>query len=107
MESFLKITETEASSYGRMKVGLNMKTDEQFLKYMRVKTINQFNQKNLIIGVNPTIEIPKANAGNKNAQDDDKPRLLKAEEQKSKEEELQKAGTDDEQKVADEEAQKK
>ena len=81
MESFLKITETEASSYGRMKMQLSMKTDEEFLKYMRVKTINQFNQKNLIIGINPTIEIPKAkDAGKKNAQDDDKPRLLKEEE---------------------------
>lgn len=88
MESFLKITETEATSYGRMKSQLNMKTDEEFLKYMRVKTINQFNQKNLIIGVNPTIEIPKAkDAGKKNAQDDG-PRLLKEEEQKRNEEEL-------------------
>jgi hypothetical protein len=43
MESFLKITETEATSYGAMKTALKMKTDDEFLKYMRVKTINQFN----------------------------------------------------------------
>ena len=42
MESFLKITTTEALAYGKLKELLNMKTDEEFLKYMRVKTINQF-----------------------------------------------------------------
>ena len=43
MESFLKVTKIEAHAYGEMKQKLNMKTDEDFLKYMRVKTINQFN----------------------------------------------------------------
>jgi len=81
MESFLKITQYEAESYGKMKALLGMKTDEEFLKYMRVKTINQFNQKNLIIGVNPTVEIKttkKPKAQNGNAQDTDGgTRLLK------------------------------
>lgn len=85
MESFLKITKNEAESYGKMKGLLGMKTDEEFLKYMRVKTINQFNQKNLIIGVNPTVEIntKKKPGENQKAQEgnDDKPRLLKEEEE--------------------------
>lgn len=90
MESFLKITRQEADSYGKMKKLLGMKTDEEFLKYMRVKTINQFNQKNLIIGVNPTIDIntKKKPEAKKNAQEgnDDKPRLLKEEEEAKAEE---------------------
>ena len=57
MESFLKITKIEAKAYGIMKKDLNMVSDEDFLKYMRVKTINQFNQKNLLIGIAPTVEI--------------------------------------------------
>ena len=57
MESFLKITTTEALAYGKLKELLNMKTDEEFLKYMRVKTINQFNQKNLLIGIAPSVDI--------------------------------------------------
>lgn len=60
MESFLQITQIESFSYGKMKEMLSMKTDEEFLKYMRVKTINQFNQKNLLIGVPPTVELNKA-----------------------------------------------
>ena len=62
MESFLKVTRIEAHAYGEMKAKLGMKSDEDFLKYMRVKTINQFNQKNLIIGINPTVELKKPNA---------------------------------------------
>lgn len=64
MESFLQITGIESFSYGKMKEALQMKTDEEFLKYMRVKTINQFNQKNLLIGLSPTVELktPKAAA---------------------------------------------
>lgn len=57
MESFVKITTIEAKAYGIMKDKLKMQTDEEFLKYMRVKTINQFNQKNLLIGIAPSVEI--------------------------------------------------
>ena len=57
MKSFLKVTENEANAYKAMKKALDMKTDEDFLKYLRVKTINQFNQKNLIIGINPTLDV--------------------------------------------------
>lgn len=34
-----------------------MVEDDDFLKYMRVKTINQFNQKNLLIGVPSPVKI--------------------------------------------------
>jgi len=34
-----------------MKKKLSFKTDDEFLKYIRVKTINSFNQKNMLIGV--------------------------------------------------------
>lgn len=68
MESFFKISTIEAKAYGIMKDKLKMQSDEDFLKYMRVKTINQFNQKNLIIGVSPTVDINtntnQANAAN-------------------------------------------
>ena len=51
MESFVRVTTTEAKSYKRMKSKLSFKTDDEFLKYIRVKTINSFNQKNMLIGV--------------------------------------------------------
>lgn len=43
MESFFQITQNEAESYSQMKKQLNFKDDEQFLKYLKVKTINAFN----------------------------------------------------------------
>lgn len=61
MEAFLQVTQIESEAYGAMKRDFNM-TDEEFLKYIRVKTINQFNQKNLLIGVSPVIEINDAAA---------------------------------------------
>jgi hypothetical protein len=51
MESFVQVSKTEAKSYGIMKKKLSFKTDQEFLKYIRVKTINSFNQKNMLIGV--------------------------------------------------------
>ena len=51
MESFVRVTKTEVKSYGMMKKKLSFKTDDEFLKYIRVKTINSFNQKNMLIGV--------------------------------------------------------
>lgn len=59
MEAFLQVTQIESEAYGAMKRDFKM-TDEEFLKYIRVKTINQFNQKNLLIGVSPVIEIKDA-----------------------------------------------
>ena len=52
MRSYYEVTEMEAAAYGRLKRTLNMQSDDDFLKYMRVKTINQFNQSNLLIGLN-------------------------------------------------------
>ena len=73
MESFVKITTIEAKAYGLMKEKLKMTTDEDFLKYMRVKTINQFNQKNLLIGIAPTVEIKDPSQANQQNQANPKP----------------------------------
>lgn len=43
-----------------------MVADEDFLKYMRVKTINQFNQKNLLVGISPTVDITTTNSNSQN-----------------------------------------
>mmetsp|Transcript_32959 Transcript_32959/g.50418 ORF Transcript_32959/g.50418 Transcript_32959/m.50418 type:complete len:87 (+) Transcript_32959:651-911(+) len=51
MESYLKVTKTEAKAYGSMKTSLNFKTDRELLDYIKVKTINSFNPKNMIIGL--------------------------------------------------------
>ena len=37
-----------------MKVQLGFSDDVSILKYIKVKAINGFNQKNLIVGINPT-----------------------------------------------------
>ena len=50
MESYYKVTEQEATSYASLKNKLSFNTDDQFLNYVKVKTINGFNKKNLIIG---------------------------------------------------------
>lgn len=56
MESYYKVTKTEAKAYAAMKTSLGFKTDKQLLDYIKVKTINSFNPKNLIIGVNSNIK---------------------------------------------------
>lgn len=66
MESYLQVTKIEAESYGIMKKNLTMTNDDDFLKYMRVKTINQFNQKNLLIGIAPSVDINTPGNGNSN-----------------------------------------
>lgn len=50
MESYYKVTEQEANSYQSLKSALKFGTDDQFLNYVKVKTINGFNKKNLIVG---------------------------------------------------------
>ena len=52
MESYLQVTESEAEAYAQMKTELAFKTDAQLLSYIKVKAINSFNPKNLIIGIN-------------------------------------------------------
>lgn len=51
MESFYKVSVTEAEGYAVMKTKLGFKTDQQLLDFIRAKTINSFNPKNLIVGV--------------------------------------------------------
>ena len=51
MESYLQVTKSEANAYSIMQTNLGFKTDKQLLDYIKVKTINSFNPKNLIIGL--------------------------------------------------------
>jgi hypothetical protein len=50
MEAFVKVVKWEADAYQYLKGNLTQMTDENFLEYLKVKAINEFNQKNLIIG---------------------------------------------------------
>ena len=51
MESYLQVTKSEAEAYKYMKSNNGFETDEQLLKYIKVKAINSFNPKNLVIGI--------------------------------------------------------
>jgi hypothetical protein len=51
MQSYLQVTKTEGSSYEMMKTALQFGSDENLLNYIKVKAINSFNPKNLIVGV--------------------------------------------------------
>ena len=55
MESYLQVAKTEAAAYGTMKSELNFGDDtagdKAFINFLKVNTINQFNDKNLILGV--------------------------------------------------------
>ena len=50
MESYYKVTEQEALSYKALKTSLGFANDTQFLNYVKVKTIGNYNKKNLIVG---------------------------------------------------------
>jgi hypothetical protein len=50
MQAFVKVVQNEADAYQYLKGNLTTMTDETLLEYMKVKAINEFNQKNLIIG---------------------------------------------------------
>ena len=50
MEAFVKVIKWESDAYKYLKGNLTQMTDETFLEYLKVKAINEFNQKNLIIG---------------------------------------------------------
>lgn len=49
MESYLQVTKTEAAAYQKMKENLGFKTDKQLLDYVRVKTIDSYNPKELVV----------------------------------------------------------
>jgi len=51
MQSYFEVTKSEASAYQQMKTLLTMTTDAQVLNYIKVKAINSFNPKNLVVGV--------------------------------------------------------
>lgn len=51
MESYLMITESEATAYKIMKEELAFKDDAQMLSYIKVKAINRFNPSNLKVGI--------------------------------------------------------
>lgn len=43
MEAFVKVVKWEAKGYQYLKGNLTTMTDDTFLEYMKVKTINEFN----------------------------------------------------------------
>jgi len=51
MESYLLVTEAEASAYAFMKTDLDFKNDRQLLNYIKVKAINRFNPNNTKLGM--------------------------------------------------------
>jgi len=56
MQSYYQVTKTEAKAYATMKTTLGFKTDKQMLDYIKAKTINTFNPKNLLIGIDSNIK---------------------------------------------------
>ena len=50
MQSFYEVTKSEATAYKLMKAALTFATDGQMLAYIKVKAINAFNPKNLMVG---------------------------------------------------------
>ena len=51
MESYLLVTEAEASAYAFMKTDLDFKNDRQLLNFIKVKAINRFNPNNTKLGM--------------------------------------------------------
>ena len=51
MKAYKDVTVKEAQAYAGMKTTLGFKTDESLLNFIKVKTIGEFNQNNLMIGV--------------------------------------------------------
>ena len=42
---------SEAEAYSQMKTELGFKSDKQLLSYIKVKAINSFNPKNMVVGI--------------------------------------------------------
>lgn len=53
MKAYLLVTQSEADAYKEMQSQLGFSDDVSILRYIKVKAINGYNQKNLIVGVNP------------------------------------------------------
>ena len=60
MQAFYDVTKTEAVQYERMYKALEFGSESQLLAYIKVKAINSFNPKNLIVGLNPITGAPEA-----------------------------------------------
>ena len=60
MEAFKQVTESEATSYGQLRTALDFAPgeagDNQFLDYVKARTISGFNKTNLVIG-EPKIDL--------------------------------------------------
>lgn len=52
MKAYYEVTKSEGLAYKSMKETLGMSSDAALLGYIKVKAINSFNQKNLIVGLN-------------------------------------------------------
>ena len=50
MEAYQRVTESEADAYKQMKATLGFASDSALLGYIKVKAVNNFNQKNLVVG---------------------------------------------------------
>jgi len=55
MKAYLLVTQSEADAYKEMQSQLGFSDDVSILRYIKVKAINGYNQKNLIVGVNPAV----------------------------------------------------
>jgi hypothetical protein len=55
MRAYLLVTQSEADAYAAMKAQLGFNDDASILKYIKVKAINGYNQKNLIVGINDPV----------------------------------------------------
>ena len=51
MKAYLDVTTKEALAYAAMKTKLGFTTDKSLLDFIKVKTIGEFNKKNLMIGI--------------------------------------------------------
>jgi len=49
MEAYLTVTKQEATSYAGLKGSLGLSKDDEILNYIKAKTVNGYNQKNLIL----------------------------------------------------------
>lgn len=53
MQAFYDVTKTEAIQYERMYKALGFKSEKELLAYIKIKAINSFNPKNLVVGMVP------------------------------------------------------
>ena len=59
MESYKQVTQNEADAYKIMKEDLGFKQDKELLDYIKVKTITNYNEKNLIVAFHDSDDAKK------------------------------------------------